>query len=149
MPEQAGTTALPGRRPLAVLFVVTGLLLPLIPRWIVPKLFPYRHYLDDTAASLIREPRWLALFSAFAVVPFLALAVFSLFHLRGAEPALLRRRRLAIIVTFVALFALGWECHLPQTSPGVNMAVLFFPFYAAIAGPMAYGLGRAVASRLH
>jgi MFS family permease len=134
------------RWPPAVLFVLAGLSLPLLAAAVTPRFRGGPSYGD--AASLLAARRDLAIFSSISALPFAVLALFTLFHLRGAGADLLRRRFAAILVTFAALFVLGWWCYAPRTEPGFNFAVVFFPIYAAIAGPIAYALGRAAASRV-
>ncbi len=132
------------RWPLAILFIVAGLALPLLAAAVVPRLRPGISYGD--AVSLIRAPRELLLFSAISSAPFLILAVFAVLHLRAAERITLRRRLFAILFTFAALVILGFWCYAPDTSPGVNFASVFFPAYAVLTAAAAYGVGRVVGS---
>lgn len=136
----AGLT-LRSRGALAIAFVVAGALLPLLPRWIVPLLRPGVRYLES-AESLLSDQKAFVLFSVLSTLPFLALAIFAVFHLRSAGSAVLRPRLAAVLAAFIVMFAVGWWCHMPQTAAGVNFAVFAFPIYAAIAGPIAYGISR-------
>lgn len=126
-----------GRGPLAIGFVVAGVALPLLPRWIVPHLRPGVRYLES-ASSLLADRRAFVLFSALSALPFIVLAVFTWFHLRNGD----RKRLIAVLVAFAAMFILGWLCQMPQSVAGVNFGVFVFPIYAAVLGPVAYGAAR-------
>lgn len=130
---------------LAILFLLAGLCLPLLSAT-VAGLRSVPTYGD--ASSLLAQRRDLLTFSLICAIPFAVLAVLTLFHLRGAEPVIVRRRLAAILATFAALFVLGWWSYVPRTAPGANFATVFFPIYAAMAGPIVYALGRGVASQV-
>jgi uncharacterized membrane protein len=121
------------RRPLAILFIIAGALLPVLTRWI-----------DPHASPLLTDRRSLIIFCALSAIPFLILAIFTWLHLRRGEASHLRRRLIAILVAFVAIFALGLWIHLPKSVPGENFAVFLFPVYGALLAPIAYAVGRLV-----
>ena len=127
---------------LAIVFIIAGAALPLFAAAVVPHLRAGPSYGD--ARSLLESGHDLVLFSAISAAPFVLLAVFAIIHLRGAVPVVMRRRLLAILITFAALIALGIWCYAPDTSPGVNFASIFFPLYAVPTAAVAYGIGRMV-----
>lgn len=125
--------AMKARGPLAIVFIIAGALLPILTRWI-----------DPNASPLLTDRRSLVLFCSLSAIPFLILAGFTWIHLRRGEPSHLRRRLIAILVAFAAIFALGFWIHMPGSSPGGNFAVFMFPIYGALLAPVAYGVGRLV-----
>src|SRR5688572_16182126 len=121
------------RGPLAIAFIIVGALIPVLTRWI-----------DPNASPLLTDRRSLILFCLLSAIPFLILAFFTWIHLRRGETSHLRRRLIAILVAFVAVFALGFWIHQPQDTPGANLGVFMFPVYGALLAPLAYGVGRLV-----
>src|SRR5215212_5629467 len=110
------TTVAHTRWPLAIAFVATRLAPPPLAAAVTPRLRSGPSYGD--AASLLASRRDLATFSTLSAAPFAALSLFTLFHLRGAGSAPLRRRLAAVLATFAVLFVLGWWSYAPDTAPG-------------------------------
>jgi hypothetical protein len=82
---------------------------------------------------------------AWTAAPFLLLGLFAVLHLRRAPQSLVRGRLTALLSAFIILMLLGWWCHKPAGSPGMNFGVAFFPLYAMLAAPVGYGFGRVAA----
>lgn len=91
--------------------------------------------------GLAREPA----VQAWTAVPFVLLGLFAALHLRRAPQPVVRTRLIAVLGAFIMLLLLGWWCHTPEGSPGMNFGVAFFPLYGMFAAPLGYGLGRVVA----
>ena len=128
---------------LPVVFTAAGAALPFVTRGAVELLRPRPNY-KDTLQAIVSDYRGAAEIAAWTAMPFMVLGGIAAFHLRGEE-VLVRRRRIGILAAFAVALFVGFRVHIPQTVPGVNLSIAFFPLYAFVLMPVAYAVGRALA----
>jgi hypothetical protein len=127
-------------RVLALSIVVLGLLIPIVPRLVVPVLWPYP-YADP---FFIAEGMPFALLVAWNALPFVVLALVAYSALTRLDAA---ERRQAIVLGGVlgALIPgtlVGLVIHTPNVNMvGFNFGVAFFPLYMLVLMPVGFGLG--------
>ena len=127
-----------------------GLLLPILPRLIVPAMFPGRTYMD-TLEALFQVPAFALGLILWTAVPFVALALAAKSHLSpGNLDSTERFLHIAgIIGSFVAGFVTGFIIHTPQTTAGVNFGIILFPIYTVVIMPVGYLVGRMIGWVIH
>lgn len=136
---------------LAGAIVATGFLIPILPRWVVPIITPWRYYYGTLEtffdSEFIVETAWMFLLT---VLPFGVLAMVSWIHLSevGLSSFELKVRTSGIIVAYVLSLGIGLWVHSPQTAAGVNFGPFFFPLYAAVTMVIGYWITRGVGERL-
>ena len=127
-------------RVLALSIVVLGLLIPIVPRLIVPVLWPYPY--DDP--FFVAQGMPFALLVAWNALPFVVLALVAYVALTRAAAA---GRPQAIVLGGVlgALIpgtVVGLLIHTPNANMvGFNFGVAFFPLYMLVLMPVGFGLG--------
>lgn len=121
--------------------VAFGLSVPIFPRLIIPVVIPARYL--DTLDIFWQNPGWAIGIILWTDLPFAILAYFVRFHLEGTNlNSFVYFSRIAASTTaFITILGLGFLSHIPQTSPGVNMWVFFFPILACLSMPVSYGIG--------
>ena len=124
-----------------ILWVIlsAGILVPTLPRIVVPLLIEDRYY-DTFDSMFLADP-----IRAFGVLlwtglPFIGLALFTWLQLRKDNFSVKQRKKflIRILGTLLPTFALGCWIHLPQTVAGVNFGLVLFPVYAGILMPIMY-----------
>jgi hypothetical protein len=125
---------------LALSIVVLGLLIPIVPRLIVPVLWPYP-YADP---FFLAAGMPFALLVAWNALPFVVLALVAYIALTRLDAA---GRQEAIVLGGVlgALIpgtVVGLLIHTPNANMvGFNFGVAFFPLYMLVLMPAGFGLG--------
>ena len=125
---------------LAVSIAVLGLLIPIVPRLVVPLLRPYPYDDPYVGAGLARIGPLLA----WNALPFVLLALVAYIVLTRAAAS---RRRQAMMLggvwgALLAGIALGVWIHTPRPDlVGFNFGVAFFPLYMLVLMPAGFGLG--------
>ena len=128
---------------LPVVCTAAGAALPFLTRGAVELLWPRPNY-KDTLRAIVSDYRGAVELAAWTAIPFVVLGGIAALHLRGEE-VLVRRRRIGILAAFAVALVVGFRIHIPQTVPGVNLGIAFFPLYAFVLMPVAYAVGRAFA----
>jgi hypothetical protein len=124
---------------LSLSIVLLGLLIPLVPRLVVPLIRPYPYDDPYVGAGIARIGPLLA----WNALPFVLLAIVAYIVLTRATTS----ERRAIILGGVggALLpgiVLGLWIHTPDpTIVGFNFGVAFFPLYMLVLMPVGFGLG--------
>ncbi len=132
--------------------VLAGFLIPIIPRVVVPLIFPLglpgRQY-RDTFGFLLQNPLWTLGICTWSAIPFVVLVFWIKENIIKAKLELLERnRRVAgVFGAFALTFAVGFLNNVPQTSGGVNFGMFLFTIYAIPVMPLGYFLGRVILSR--
>ena len=128
-PRRGGSTA-----GLMLLIVVAGLLLPVLPRVVVPRLLPgvysdgYEHLSDFGTPDVV-----LCLWTA---TPFVFMAFAARAGMRSGDPAERRASLAGVITTIVVFYALGIFLFMPGPPRGATCVHLAFPLFACILAPM-------------
>jgi hypothetical protein len=100
------------------------------------------------ALGLATPDGWLLL--AWTTLPYAVvgwIGITFLWRLRDRNSG--RGHRWGLLGSLAAVFALGVVAHAPQTSAGINVDVVFFPFYAVPIALGGYAAGHALAKVLH
>jgi hypothetical protein len=125
---------------LALSIVALGLLIPIVPRLVVPVLWPYP-YADP---FFVAEGIPFALLVAWNALPFVVLALIAYSALTRLDAT----ERQQVIVLGGVLGALipgmviGLLIHTPNANMvGFNFGVAFFPLYMLVLMPAGFGLG--------
>lgn len=124
---------------LALAIAVLGLLIPIVPRLVVPLLRPYLYDDPFLGAGIARIGPLLA----WNALPFVLLALVAYVALTRATYA----ARRAIVLggvggALVPGIVLGLWIHTPDpTTVGFNFGVAFFPLYMLVLMPVGFGLG--------
>lgn len=125
---------------LSLSIAVLGLLIPIVPRLVVPLLRPYPYGDPYVGAGIARIGPLLA----WNALPFVLLALVAYVVLtRSAASG--RRRAIVLGGVWGALLAgvaVGVWIHTPSpTTVGFNFGVAFFPLYMLVLMPAGFGLG--------
>ena len=133
-----------------------GVTLPWLMQWgveIFHRQRPTAEVFDGVWLRLFAPGSGVVLLTALGAAPFIAYAVFALFHLgladrRGARLA--RLRRLGMLVAWAAMTACALWGHaaiLTARGSTAGLGFLFLPFCVLFAAVLGYGLGRWIGSR--
>jgi hypothetical protein len=120
--------------------VVLGLLIPIVPRLVVPLIWPYPYDDPFFAADTAR----IALLLAWNALPFAVLALVA--YLALTQRAAAGRRQATVLggvlgALIIGLVA-GLAIHTPNANTvGFNFGVAFFPLYMLVLMPAGFGLG--------
>jgi hypothetical protein len=125
---------------LAWSIVVLGLLIPLVPRLVVPLLWPYPY--DDPFFD--GEGTRFALLVAWNALPFVVLALGA--YIALIRPITTERQRVivlgGVLGALIPAIVLGLWIHTPNPNTvGFNFGVAFFPLYTLVLMPAGFGLG--------
>ena len=129
---------------LAFSIVVIGLLIPIVPRLVVPLIWPYPYddpFFDADAARIGLQLAWNALpFALLALVAYIALTRRAA---AGREQAPVLGGVLGALIVGLVV---GLGIHTPNTNTvGFNFGVAFFPLYMLVLMPVGFGLGALLA----
>jgi hypothetical protein len=120
--------------------VVLGLLIPIVPRLVVPLIWPYPYDDPFFAADTAR----IGVLLAWNALPFALLALGAYIALTQRDAAGRRQATVlggvlgALIIGLVA----GLGIHTPNVNTvGFNFGVAFFPLYMLVLMPVGFGLG--------
>jgi hypothetical protein len=125
---------------LAGSIVVLGLLIPIVPRLVVPLLWPYPY--DDP--FFVAEGMRFGLLVVWNALPFVVLALVTYIALTRAAAA---GRQQTIILggvlgALLPSIVIGLWIHTPNANTiGFNFGVAFFPLYMLVLMPAGFGLG--------
>lgn len=125
---------------LSLSIVLLGLLIPIVPRLVVPLIRPYPYDDPYIGAGLARIGPLLA----WNALPFVLLAL--VVYVVLTRPAASRRRRAimlgGVLGALLAGSAVGVWIHTPSPAiVGFNFGVAFFPLYMLVLMPAGWGLG--------
>jgi len=129
--------------------VIMGLLVPILPRLIVPAIAPDRGY-RDTVEALFQTPGFAIGLCLWTALPFAILALSAKYHLGHAvlDSNEHYHRTVGIIGAFIAALAVGFFIHIPQTVGGVNFGIILFPIYTILVIPLGYWIPRMITEHL-
>jgi hypothetical protein len=125
---------------LAFSIVLIGLLIPIVPRLVVPLIWPYPY--DDPFFAA--DAAQIGLRLAWNALPFAVLALVASIGLTRRAAA---RRRQApvlggVLGALIVGLVVGLAIHTPNPSTvGFNFGVAFFPLYMLVLMPAGFGLG--------
>ena len=131
---------------LPVLILLAGLLVPVVPRIVVPLVAP-ADYVDDLPRIL--EQSGVLLYFGWTAMPFAVLAVVTFVRQAAVSDEASRRHVDAGAVgALVPALAMGWMVHVPSAIPGMNFGIPAFPFYCIVLMPVGWAAGSWLAGRL-
>ena len=125
---------------LALSIVVLGLLIPIVPRLVVPLLWPYPY--DDP--FFIAEGARFGLLVAWNALPFVLLALVAYIALTRSAAAGRGQGGIlsGVLGALIPAIVVGLWIHTPNPNMvGFNFGVAFFPLYMLVLMPMGFGLG--------
>jgi hypothetical protein len=120
--------------------LVIGLLIPIVPRMVVPLIWPYPYDDPFFAADTTR----IGLLLAWNVLPFALLALVA--YIALTQRAAVGRPQATVLVGVLGALIIGlvtglW-IHTPNANTvGFNFGVAFFPLYMLVLMPAGFGLG--------
>ena len=120
--------------------VVIGLLIPIVPRLVVPLIWPYPYDDPFFAADTTR----IGLLLAWNALPFALLALVT--YIALTQRAAVGRPQATVLVGVLGALIIGlvtglW-IHTPNTNTvGFNFGVAFFPLYMLVLMPAGFGFG--------
>lgn len=125
---------------LALSIVVLGLFIPIVPRLVVPLIWPYP-YDDPFFGSDIAR---VGLQLAWNALPFVLLALIA--YIALTRPTASERKQIAVLGgvlgALIPGIVLGLWIHTPRPNIiGFNFGVAFFPLYMLALMPAGFGLG--------
>jgi hypothetical protein len=124
--------------------VVLGLLIPIVPRLVVPLIRPYPYDDPFLGAGIVRVGRVLA----WNALPFVLLALVAYIALTRAAPGG-RRRAMVLSAVWGALvpgIVVGLLIHTPNSAVvGANIGAGLYPLYMLVLMPIGAGLGALLA----
>jgi hypothetical protein len=120
--------------------VVIGLLIPIVPRLVVPLIWPYPY--DDP--FFVAEGMSFALLVAWNALPFVVLALVAYIGLTRRAAAGRQQATVlgGVLGALIIGLVVGLGIHTPNANTvGFNFGVAFFPLYMLVLMPAGFGLG--------